>query len=242
MMKRTIIIGDIHGCITEFQQLLDKIKYDPSSDRVILVGDLIDRGPNSSAVVKLANSFNLEAVMGNHEYKFLRWYKSNQNLYHPDKQHTQYQLYVEQLSDSDITYLNNLPYYLNLDDNSAVIHAGLKPNISLEKQRKDDLIYLRYTDKERKMISLRVIDKLGIEATGALFWTEFGSFNLNIVYGHNVFPSVRIDQFEDQTACYGIDTGCCFGGPLTALIWETKEIVQVPAVEVYVEPGWKHEG
>ena len=63
--KRTIIVGDVHGCIDEFDELVNLVSYDKTRDRLILLGDLIDRGPDSVAVVKRAREMNLECVMGN---------------------------------------------------------------------------------------------------------------------------------------------------------------------------------
>src|SRR6478609_6282102 len=75
-IKRTIIICDVHGCLIDFNILLDKLNYNSKEDRVILLGDLIDRGPDSIGVLHLARQLNLECVMGNHEHKFLKWYKA----------------------------------------------------------------------------------------------------------------------------------------------------------------------
>ncbi len=228
--KRTIFVGDIHGCIDEFNELLIKLNYDPNSDRLILLGDLIDRGPDSVAVVRKAREMKLECVMGNHEHKYVKWFRTQGtrvDVY--DKR-----AFYNDLSDQDITYINDMPLYVELDDVVAV-HAGLKPGISISSQTKDDLMYLRYTDSERKFISLKKINKLGKEATGAKFWTEFWQGPKSVVYGHNVhsYEDPLIEEVAPGVFCYGIDTGCCFGGRLTALIWETKEIVQVQAKQAY---------
>ena len=169
--KRTIFVSDVHGCIDEFNDLLKKVKYDPKQDRLILLGDLVDRGPDSVAVVRKAREMKLECVMGNHEHKFVKWFNS---------QGTRVDVYDRkdfygQLSDQDILYIMDMPTYIELDDVIAV-HAGLKPGIPLSNQTKDDLMYLRYTDEDRRFISLKKINKLGKEQAGAIFWTEFGTF------------------------------------------------------------------
>ena len=229
MIKRTMFIGDVHGCLLEFNELIDKVNYNPKEDRLILVGDLIDRGPDSAGVIKRARELNLECVCGNHDYKFLKWFRSqgSQMARIYDQQD-----YYSQLSEEDIQYIANMPLYIEMED-VIVLHAGVKPNISISNQKKEDLMYLRYTDDNRKMISLKTINKIGKVAAGARFWTEFGPFGKSIVYGHQVWSEPHIDKFDDGTACYGIDTGCCFGGMLTALIWETKEIVQIKAKKVH---------
>lgn len=228
--KRTIFVGDVHGCIDEFNELLRKLSYDPKNDRLILLGDLIDRGPDSVAVVRKAREMQLECVMGNHEHKYVKWFRTQGtrvDVY--DKK-----AFYNDLSDQDITYINDMRLYVELEDVIA-IHAGLKPGIAISSQTKDDLMYLRYTDSDRKFISLKKINKLGKEATGAKFWTEFWQGPKSVVYGHNVhsYEDPLIEEVAPGVYCYGIDTGCCFGGRLTALIWETKEIVQVQAKRAY---------
>jgi diadenosine tetraphosphatase ApaH/serine/threonine PP2A family protein phosphatase len=230
--RRNIIIGDIHGCIEEFNELLNKLNYNPIDDRVILLGDLIDRGPDSVAVVKRAQELNLECVMGNHEHKFLKWYKSHGSrgdVY--DKKG-----YYSDFSETDINYIFKMPNYIKID-NIIIAHAGLKPGVPIEHQTKDDLLYLRYTDKDKKFISLKKIHKIGKEAAGAHFWTEFWQGPESVIYGHNVssqeFP--LIEEVAPGVVCYGLDTGCCFGGNLSCLIIETKEIIQVKAKKVYYQ-------
>lgn len=234
--SRLIFVGDIHGCIDEFNELLRKIKYDPKEDRLILLGDLLDRGPDSVAVVKKARMMNLECVMGNHDYKFMKWYRSQGSRadVYDTKDH------YSQLSDEDIQYIANMPTYIELDDVIAV-HAGLKPGVLLSEQKKDDMMYLRYTTSDRKFVSLRTINKMGKEESGAIFWTQFWYGPKSVVYGHNVHSqdAPLIEERIPGVVCYGLDTGCCFGGKLTALIWETKEIVQVQAKKVYYQSSFE---
>ena len=72
MSDRTIVIGDVHGCIQELQELLAKIN--PSTDeRVIFTGDLINRGPDPTACIRLAREIKANSVLGDHEEKYLRW-------------------------------------------------------------------------------------------------------------------------------------------------------------------------
>lgn len=235
-IKRTIFVGDIHGCIDEFNELLQKLQYDPKTDRLILLGDLVDRGPDSQAVLQRAIDLNLECVMGNHEHKFVKWFRSQGSRVDVYDRKD----YYTKLTDQQINYIVNMPTYIELEDVIAV-HAGLKPGVLLSEQRKDDLMYLRYTDDKRKFISLKTINKIGKEAAGAKYWTEFWYGPKNVVYGHNVYDYEEplIEERTPDVTCYGIDTGCCFGGHLTALIWETKEIVQVKAKKVYYQSSFE---
>jgi bis(5'-nucleosyl)-tetraphosphatase (symmetrical) len=228
-IKRTILIGDIHGCLDEFDEMLKTLSYHPDKDRVILLGDLIDRGPDSVGVVRRARELNLESVMGNHEYKFLKWFRDSKQIYDT-------QSYYSQLINEDINYIANMSTYIKLN-NIIAVHAGLKPGIAISDQRKDDLLYLRYTDANRNFISLKKILKLGKRESGAMFWTEFWKGPESVVYGHNVhsLENPLIEEVAPGVTCYGLDTGCCFGGRLTALILDTKEIVQVQSKKTYYQ-------
>lgn len=232
MAERLIIISDIHGCIEEFNELLKKVQYSKNTDRLILLGDLIDRGPDSVAVVSRARELDIESVMGNHEFRYLRWYKGNQKIL-DSKSH------YSELSDEDAAYINRMPYHIKLEENLYVLHAGAKPGTPIEKQRRDDLLYLRYTDKDRNFISLR---KVHAGCSEAMFWTDFWYGPESIIYGHNVhdMENPKIEQRTPDVTCWGLDTGCCFGGRLTALIIEgdKKEIVQVQAKEIYYKSGF----
>lgn len=233
-IKRTILIGDIHGCVEEFDELLKTLSYNKDNDRIILLGDLIDRGPDSVGAVRRATEMNLECVMGNHEAKFLKWLKnkgSRSDVYDPRPHYNQF-------SDEDINYMGRMSPYIKIPEhNIIVVHGGLRANTKLENQRKDDLYYLRYVDKDAKFISLHKIGQLGIAASGAHFWTEFWTGPESVVYGHNVhsYENPHIQEVAPGVSCYGLDTGCCFGGKLSAMILETKEIVQIQAKRIYYQ-------
>ena len=181
--SRTIIVGDIHGCIDEFKELIKVLSYNKKHDRLILLGDLIDRGPDSVAVVRRAREMNLECVMGNHEHKFVKWFRSvgsNVDVYDRKPHYTQF-------ADADVNYIMQMPSYIELiSHNTVIVHAGLRGGISLQNQSKDDLYYMRYMDADTKFISLKKINRLGKEATDAHFWTEFWTGPESVIYGHNV--------------------------------------------------------
>lgn len=237
VIKRTVIVGDIHGCLEEFDELITTISYNQETDRLILLGDLIDRGPDSVGVVRRAREMKLECVMGNHEHKFLKWYRSvgsAVDVYDKQPHYTQ-------LSDEDVNYISHMSNYIKLpESNTIVVHAGLRANVPLINQSKEDLMYIRYMDSDHKFLSLKKINKLGKEATGARFWTEFWTGPESIVYGHNVhsYEDPLIEEVAPGITCYGLDTGVCFGGKLSALIMESKEIIKIPAKKIYFASGF----
>ena len=215
------------------RELLDKIQYDANKDRLILCGDYCDRGPDSIGVLRKVRSMEVECIRGNHDQKILKW-DNNNRLFYQDKTESYYQ----HLTNEDIEFIFKMPLYIKLDDVVA-IHAGMRPYKPIEDQKDDDLMYLRYTDAKGKTISLHKVDKLGAEQAGAHFWTEFGPFETNIVYGHHVYmDGINIHKYDNGTACYGIDGGICFGGSLNALIWETKEVISVKAKKQHRKLGF----
>jgi hypothetical protein len=84
-----------------------------------------------------------------------------------------------------------------------------------------------YNDPDGKFVSVKKVARG--EAPEAVFWTAYGSFGATIVYGHEVhsLTDIRVDKFDDQTACYGIDTGACFGGRLSAIYFEDGKYVDL---------------
>lgn len=231
-VQRHILVGDIHGCIEELNELVKTIGFNRSKDKLILLGDLIDRGPDSIGVIRRAQELRADSVMGNHEYKFLRWL-DNSNY----GEASRISNFYFKLSDRDIAYIRNMKPYIKID-NTVAVHAGLKPGILLEKQLKDDLFYLRYTDSFSNFISLKKIHASGKEELGARFWTEFWKGPYSVAYGHNVHSCDQplIEEVSPGIFCYGLDTGCCFGGKLTAMILENKEIVQIQSKKTYYKP------
>lgn len=85
MKQRIIFIGDIHGHLDEFLNLLDKLQFSKENDRLILLGDLVDRGPKSAEVVTKAMEMGIECIRGNHDQRYLdieakvNWHKKNPN-------------------------------------------------------------------------------------------------------------------------------------------------------------------
>lgn len=233
--KRHIFLSDIHGCRQEMDELLKKVEYNKETDQLIFGGDYYDRGPDNIGTIRRVRELVYDggalSIRGNHEQFHLRWYKGDQN---PGWLKTR--PHYAEFNDEDITFINNLPLYVEVKSNLYAIHAGVKPNLPIEKQRKEDLLYLRYTDAERKPISLKKVANKTSE-TKPIFWTEFGPFNFNVVYGHQVYmDGYKIDKFDDGTFTIGIDGGCCFGGSLNALVIKddnSQEIVQVKAKQAY---------
>lgn len=240
------IIGDVHGCADELIQLLNLLGYavrtmgdgperfvqiaPPPGRRAIFVGDYVDRGPRSPdvlrIVIELVRQGHALAVPGNHDVKFLKWLRgSNVRLTHG------LDLTVGQFSDESTAFrdtvrefLLDLPSHLWLEGGQLVVaHAGiLEDMIGRESERVRE--FCLYGDTEGET-----------DATGLVVryhWAANYRGETPIVYGHTPVPD---PEWINNTLC--IDTGCCFGGKLTALRWPEREVVSVPAARMYARPG-----
>ncbi len=234
------IVGDVHGCCDELEALLALLGYEvqwsgrevsvtpPAGRTLVFVGDLVDRGPRSPDVLRIAMAMAAAGtalcVEGNHDNKFLRWL-SGANV----KPAHGLQASIDQMAEEDPAfraavrkYVGSLPIYLWLDGGALVVaHAGIKQ----EMIGKDG----------GKVRSFALYGETAGETDGfgnpvRLNWALEHGGETAIVYGHVAGPEV---QALNNTWC--IDTGCCFGGALTALRWPERELVSVPARKVWFE-------
>jgi diadenosine tetraphosphatase ApaH/serine/threonine PP2A family protein phosphatase len=229
MTKRTLFIGDVHGCYDELMELVNHIGLTPD-DHLYFVGDLINKWPKSLEVVEWVRSRpNTFSVIGNHEYFPLvtldeceiflsEW--SDMSEWRKNWICTQYEKSAEirELLDSHghRDWLLALPHIIERDE-YILVHGGLHPEHGLDTPREISTL-------------IRLVDGRP--------WYESYTGTKPIIYGHWAAEWLRI-----RSNTIGIDTGCCFGGALTAYCLESGEIWQVRAHRVYVEPAhWKGKG
>ena len=239
---RTIIIGDVHGCREEFAELLQKVNYVVGRDDLISVGDLLDRGPDPVGTVALAMDKHARLVAGNHEEKALRWlrheekvkstpgYKNPMRAVPPERMAE-----WRALTEAQVDYLKNAPHMLDLG-NWLAVHAGFEPGYPIDKQKPDRVTRVRFVNAEGEMVGYTEgsLD----QPKDTVYWTTKWRGPKNVVYGHAVRSTTdpRIESFQDGVSTVGIDTGCCFGGRLTAMILNGDEplaFVQVQAKRQY---------
>lgn len=245
-MARTIIIGDIHGCLDELVALVAKLRL-TSEDRLITCGDLVDRGPDSPGVVRYLMQNGAEVVLGNHDSKLARYAhhvaktKIDPKYKNPMQHSEERETIVSQLSAEEVEWLGSRPAYIRLSDlNKIVVHAGVLCDDRVERQTKEVLTMIRYVSRTapHKMLSLVMP---GYEAPeDSAYWTSVYRGTSDIVFGHNVADLNRpvAIRCPGGAMAYGIDTGVCFGGHLTAMVIDNESgdhhYVQVPAKERYV--------
>jgi predicted phosphodiesterase len=216
-MARTIAIGDVHGCADEFEELLDALNI-CQDDRIIQVGDLINRGPDSHRVLELARIYQVEAILGNHEHRLLVARQENRPeiLKDYDKET------INQLTKEDWEYLEELPdlKYDGMID-TVFVHGGFLPNRPWQTQPIEVTTRIQVIDKNGKAAKRS-------DAPDAAPWADSWGGKPFVIYGHTPRPNVL-----ERSGSIGIDTGCVYGGHLTAYIIDDQSIVQVRARKAY---------
>lgn len=229
-MHKTYIIGDVHGCMDELQELV-QLLAPTSDDQLIFIGDLIDRGPDSIGVVrqvvKWSKQMDVKLILGNHEEKFLRYVqhiKDGRGIEKQMKRIDEFPQLLDALGDDELSFLQKAFHSIHLPAyNSLLIHGGIwrdihfsLPATYLYQEDNSDinkqlslLNKTRYLNPEGKFVSY------GDEKPEDIFWAEEykGQFG-HIYFGHHPFIQPDPYQFSHATA---IDTGCVYGGWLTAV-------------------------
>lgn len=237
------VVGDIHGCCIELEQLLTDLGYTITRDeqgrpigahcdwrRAVFVGDLVDRGPDSPGVLRLVMGMVADGdafcVPGNHENKLLRALRGRdvQRTHGLAETLDQLAAESEQFRADVETFLDALISHYVFDDGKLVVsHAGL-----IEKYhgrasgRVRSFCLYGQTTGETDEYGLPVRYPWAQEYRGAAL----------VLYGHTPVPT---PEWVNDTLC--LDTGCVFGGRLTALRYPERELVSVAAGEVYYEPA-----
>lgn len=216
-MPRTIAIGDVHGCADEFEELLNALEL-AKSDRVIQVGDLINRGPDSHRTIEIARMYKVESILGNHELRLLRAKRTGRKDILKDYDHRT----IKQLTKKDWAFMEKLPKYrLAAKRKTVIVHGGFLPKEPWQKQSIDTITSIQVINKNGKPAKRS-------EAPDGKPWADHWKGKPFVIYGHTPRPNTL-----ERPGSIGIDTGCVYGGHLTAYILEDKSIVQVRARKVY---------
>lgn len=218
-MKRTILIGDVHGCIDELEALL-KVCGHAGTDQLVLVGDLVAKGPDSRSVVEAAISLGALAVRGNHDEHVLRWNRADPADRKPLK--PDHRQVVDTLGPAQWRYLEALPYYLELPAlHAVVVHAGLEPGVPLPAQQRKYLLNMR---------SLTPSGEPSARIGDGVPWASLWKGPETVVFGHDA-----VRGLQTYPLAWGLDTGCVYGRELTALLLPERRLVSVPARRAYAK-------
>jgi hypothetical protein len=227
--KRTVIVGDVHGCRAELERLLEGVDFQNGLDRLVFVGDLVARGPDSLGVLALARATNALVVRGNHEERVLR--EAHKGLSNDGTRPGVHRDLAESLGDEDWKLLEATPLSAHLPEHGlTVVHAGIDPALPFAAQDPETLLFVRHAR--------------GRERSGKkVLWGEAYGGPMPYVFGHNAIEKLQLHPFAT-----GLDTGCVYGGKLTALVLDEGEkipedtearktkLVSVPAERVHFAP------
>lgn len=238
------IVGDIHGCRSELETLLGRLGYDierdalgrpvdarhPQGRTAVFVGDLVDRGPDSPGVLRLVMGMvaagHALCVPGNHENKLGRYLKGRKVQHSHGLAETVAQLEREDeaFRGEVAAFIDGLVSHYVLDGGSLVVsHAGLPEKYHGRTSGRVRSFAL-YGDTTGET------DEFGLPVRYP--WAEEYRGRAAVVYGHTPAPRA---SWLNNTIC--LDTGCVFGGRMTALRWPERELVDVPAERVWYEPS-----
>eukprot|EP00035_Acanthoeca_spectabilis_P028579 m.471341 g.471341 ORF g.471341 m.471341 type:complete len:301 (+) comp30884_c0_seq1:269-1171(+) len=257
--NRTVIIGDVHGCLDELEKLLFAALGGPPrpTDRVVLVGDLVDKGPWPLEVLRRARHARWEVVLGNHEDAVLRIVQRLYRMEHEIKMiplladdrdparvgpllshrlqvlcgtsakrgrlrmcRREVRALLHSMTAHDLEWIAGLPTLLHLDGvdeqgtHTVVVHAGVVPKTPLEIQRRDVLVSIRNVQANGDAVLEKEYNpRVGVPWASTWAGPEY------IVFGHDARR--RLQRWPHAT---GLDTGCVYGGNLTALVLPTWQL------------------
>jgi protein phosphatase len=246
------IFGDVHGCCDELEMLLFDLGYKkvainaddpawgnvcyshPEGRKALFLGDLVDRGPRVLDTLRLVRNMvhteNALCVPGNHDIKFLRklWGKNVQITHGLDKTLAEFEALSddtrEQFREEAIAFIHGLVSHYILDGGKLVIaHAGMAQQMQGRGSGKvrEFALYGETTGET---------DEFGLPVR--YNWAADYRGPATVVYGHTPVPE---PEWLNRTV--NIDTGCVFGGKLTALRYPEKEFVSIPAKQTYAAPS-----
>lgn len=214
---RFIVIGDVHGCAAEFDTLLAALQP-RGEDVVVCVGDLINRGPDSPAVLERVRALGIRSVVGNHELRLLAARASGaaRSLREADR------VTYHALRPADWDHLATLPLTLHFPEwNVLLVHAGFAPTVAWHRQGPEVVTEIQVLDALDRPARRR-------DTQDGRPWAESWHGPQLVFYGHTPRPEPLVHR-----SAIGLDTGCVYGGKLTACVLPGRLFVQVPARRTY---------
>jgi hypothetical protein len=207
----TLVIGDIHGCWFELQALLDKAGL-AEGDGIVALGDFVDRGPDSGAVLAyLRDTPGVRALLGNHERKHLRGARGEVRL--AASQIIARQQLAASYADA-LTFMAGLPTVIETPY-AVLVHGFLEPGVPLAEQ-------------DERIVCGTLGGESILQKRYAQPWYELYDGERPVIVGHQNYTGTTV-PFVYRDRVYGLDTGCCRGRALTGLLLPAFTFVSVPS-------------
>jgi len=217
MTGRIIAIGDIHGCHQEFADLLALVAP-AKDDQLILLGDLVNRGPDTCRVIDLAREHHARSLLGNHELRLLNYHKTKDPA-HLRETDTDT---LAKLRPADWDYLAQMTLTHHVEElNLVFVHGGFLPGTPWQKQPAEIVTRIQSLGENGRL-------RKRAEHPELPFWADLWNGPPFVIYGHT--PRREIYKLKWSL---GIDTACVMGGALTACVLPERRIVQVKARKKY---------
>lgn len=206
--QTTILIGDVHGCSSELNRLLEKVSP-TRGEQIVFLGDLTNKGPDPRGVFRIVQSLSCICLRGNHDNGHLKW---REGILSPNKEMREtrklmgerdYEAYVDMVLRMPLFYEN---------ERLIAVHAALRSDLILSLQPADLLLGEIPIDKG---------------------WKDNFRMDRPVVVGHKRYGRVPEEPYIAPGRFYGIDTGCVYGGALTALALPSGKIWQTKAKKTY---------
>ncbi|MDH5751497.1 MAG: metallophosphoesterase [Deltaproteobacteria bacterium] len=238
---RILFVGDIQGCPEELAELLDVSGFRPGRDRLIPLGDTINRGPDSPGVLRLLEECRAEPIQGNHERAMLKigsgapgatgeellasapdWARKPGSAFE--------QLLKAGMWEDALEKFARMPLVRQGEDWVAV-HAGLHPVLPPEDTDPEFLTHVRWCDPQGVMPS--GISGSQLESPpGHQPWFDYYRGEKTVLFGHWARRGLT-----SLPRVWGLDSGCVFGRKLSGLWWPEQRLIQVQARREYYPPG-----
>ena len=234
--RRRIFVGDIQGCREELERLLERLRFEPSGDALHPVGDLVNRGPDSLGTLRLLRSLKAGGVLGNHDLHLLQAAAGKRSLRRRDT--------LDEVLEADdreelLRWLAKRPFVRSWKD-VLLVHAGLSPAWDDPVEELEDADALAPSEAARFAVHVRYCDKKGRmpardDPPPEKPFRPWHAFHdppriggRTVVFGHWALQGLL-----EKKGLRGLDSGCVWGGRLSAWIAEEDRIVQVKARKAY---------
>jgi bis(5'-nucleosyl)-tetraphosphatase (symmetrical) len=237
---RRLYVGDVQGCREELERLLEALRYDPARDRIEPAGDFVNRGPDSAGVLRLMRQLSAGGVLGNHDVHLLRVARGVKKARPGD---TFGDVLTADDRDELLGWLAAKPLVVAEPD-VVLVHAGINPTWRDPVATLSGLDPLREDADLAFAVAARYCDERGARPDEDWppppapfrpwfeFWPRDARERRTVVFGHWARAGLVV-----RPLVRGLDTGCVWGGRLSAWIAEEDRIVQVPARRAYAEHG-----